>query len=65
MGGILASSQRTHTITAGRFFFIWIGGEEGVECAPGHQLGDGVADHLAGQVVEVGLEHPDPIAIRR
>ena len=38
------------------------GGHKGIERTPFHQLDHGVADHLAGKVVEIGLEHPDPVA---
>ena len=49
-------------MTPGRFFFIWIGVTK-ASSAPGfHEPGHRVADDLAGQVVEVGLEHPDAVA---
>ena len=60
--GILASSQSTLDHHPGPVLLHLDRGDERVERTGFHEPGHGVADDLAGQVVEVGLEHPDPVA---
>ena len=61
MAAIFSKGQRIESFTPGRFFFIWMAVVKTSSARP-PKAGDAMADQLAADVVEIGLEDPDGVA---